>query len=70
MLSDDETVPDTDEADEIKDFAYYAELAEGWLYEAGQYTNQIYNPRLFDHAMQSADVYARLADAASKRDER
>lgn len=70
MLSDDETVPDTDEADEIKDFAYYAELAEGWLYEAERYTPDLYSSRRFDHAMRAADVYARLAAAASKRDER
>lgn len=68
MLSDDEIVPD--EADEIKDFAYYAELAEGWLYEADQYAPQIYNPRKFEHAIKAADVYARLAAAAPKRDER
>lgn len=66
MLSDDEIVPDIDEADEIKDFTYYAELAEEWLAEAERFTPQIYNPRKFEHAMKVADVYARLAEAASR----
>ena len=70
MLSDGETVPDTDEADEIKDFAYYAGLAEGWLYEAERYTPQIYNPRNFEHAITAADVYAKLAAAAAGRENR
>lgn len=64
MLSDDEIVPDADEADEIKDFVYYAELAEEWLAEAERFTPQIYNPRKFEHAMKAADVYSRLATAA------
>lgn len=50
---------------ETKDFAYYAELAEDWLAEAERLTPQIYNPRAFDHAMKSADVYARLAVASA-----
>ena len=66
MLNDDEVVPDADEADEVKDFKYYAELAEGWLYEAEIFTPQIYNPRKFEHAMMAADVYSRLAAAVSK----
>lgn len=69
MLNSDEVVPDADEADdepEIKDFKYYAELAEGWLYEAEMFTPQIYNPRKFEHAMMSADVYSRLAAAVPK----
>lgn len=55
-----------DDADEIKDFAYYAELAEEWLAEAERFTPQIYNPRKFDHAMRAADVCARLAEAATR----
>lgn len=62
MLSDDEVVPD---ADEIKDFAYYAELAEEWLAEAESFTPQIFNPRKFDHAIMASDVYSRLAAAAA-----
>lgn len=65
MLNSDEVVPDeADDEPEVKDFAYYAELAEGWLYEAEMFTPQIYNPRKFEHAMMSADVFARLAAAA------
>lgn len=63
MLSDDEIMPDEPET---KDFRYYAGLAEDWLYEAEQYTNQLYNSRLFEHAMMAADVYSRLAACAPK----
>jgi hypothetical protein len=65
MLSDDEIVPEIDEADEIKDFAYYADLAEDWLAEAERFTPEIWNVRKFEHAMRAADVYARLAAAAA-----
>lgn len=64
MLSNDEVVPDADEADEIKDFAYYAELAEDAIENAERWTEQFYNPRLFEHALKAADVFARLAAAA------
>lgn len=63
MLSDDEIVPDEPET---RDFAYYASFAEDWLAEAERYTPQIYNPRLFEHAMMAADVYSRLAASAPK----
>lgn len=63
MLSDDEIVSDEPET---KDFAYYAELAEDWLEQASTYTPQIYNPRLFEHAVTAADVYSRLAASAPK----
>lgn len=55
---------DANPVDQVKDFRYYAELAEDWLYTAEQYAPQMYNPRLFDHAMKAADVYSRLAATA------
>lgn len=72
MLSSTERIPEPDDArddddGEVKDFAYYAELAEGWLYEAERFTPQIFNPRNFEHAMKAADVYSRLAVAAQQR---
>lgn len=71
MLSSDEVVPDEAEDEpEIKDFAYYAQLAEWRIDEAHQYVPQFINPRAFEYCMQAADVYARLAAAAPKRDER
>lgn len=66
MLSSTEHIPEPDDADdEVKDFAYYAELAKNWLYEAERFTPQIFNPRAFEHAMKAADVYSRLAAAAA-----
>lgn len=52
-----------DEPEEIKDFAYYAELAEDWLAEAERWTAQVYNLRKFEHALKAADVFSRLAAA-------
>lgn len=70
MLSDDEIVPEIDEADEIKDFAYYAELAEDWLAEAERFTSEAWKVRKFEHALKAADVYSQLASAVVRQDER
>lgn len=56
----------SDEVEPEEGFQYYADAAEAWLDQAQQYTPQIYNPRMFEHALKSADVYARLAEAASR----
>lgn len=56
----------SDEVEPEKDFRYYADAAEAWLEEAERWTSQSYNQRRFEHALKSADVYARLAEAASR----
>jgi hypothetical protein len=59
-----------DEPEEIKDFAYYAELAEDAIDNAERWTQQLYNPRLFEHALKAADVFSRLALAVARQDKK
>jgi hypothetical protein len=62
-MSDD--TPDADETSEeeevVKDFRYYAELAEWHLDQAEFYKSQIYNPNTFKLHVTAAEVYSRLA---------
>lgn len=59
----DERLDESAEDDVVKDFTYYADSAEEWLTSAQMWTDQVFNPRLFEHALKSASVYACLAAA-------
>lgn len=70
MLNDDEIVPEIDEANEVKDFAYYADKAERQIQLS--LGHEADGTRLFTddgaktrHVMR-AQVYATLATGAPK----